>query len=239
MKPRRSAKAALRLPSAFTLVELLLMIGIIGLLAGMLLPSLVRAKSSAHRANCTNNLKQTVLSFAMWAQDNSGKYPWMLTASQGGTQDVSNQASDQFLIMSNELRFPRILICPSDTAVTARYAWTDYATNGNTSLSYFAGLCAREQFPRAMLAGDRNVLGLSDFSECTNAVGMFASGIQSAAFWGPDLHRNVGNMAFSDGSVDRLTSVQLQGRAANSGTASICSENHVLEPCPSCVLTLP
>jgi prepilin-type processing-associated H-X9-DG protein len=234
MNRKCSGKA--RLAGAFSLVELLTMVSIISLLAGLLLPSLARAKSNANRVNCSSNLKQAALSFAIWAQDNSGKYPWMLTASEGGTQDTSNQASDQFLVISNEISLPKLLVCPSDKAVSARSTWMEVATNGNLSLSYFAGLCAREQFPRALLLGDRNIAGLSEFSECTNAAGMLASGIQGQAYWENDLHNNAGNLAAADGSVEHLTTAQLQRRAANSGTGSVCSENHVLAPCPGCVL---
>src|SRR5690348_16096505 len=60
---------------AFTLVELLVVIGIIALLIGILLPSLARAREQAKKTACLSNLRQVHQSFAIYAGDNKDQVP--------------------------------------------------------------------------------------------------------------------------------------------------------------------
>jgi prepilin-type N-terminal cleavage/methylation domain-containing protein/prepilin-type processing-associated H-X9-DG protein len=59
----------------FTLVELLVVIGIIAVLVGLLLPSLNRARESARRTQCLSNLRQISMAFFMYTNENKGWFP--------------------------------------------------------------------------------------------------------------------------------------------------------------------
>jgi len=73
---RQPPPARLRkVQAGFTLIELLVVIAIIAILAALLLPALSRAKGSAQRVACVNNLRQLRLALGLYANDHEGQLP--------------------------------------------------------------------------------------------------------------------------------------------------------------------
>lgn len=73
---RRCGVPLLQRSGAFTLIELLVVIAIIAILAGLLLPSLARAKESGRAAVCKSNMRQIALGMLMYADDSQEYLPW-------------------------------------------------------------------------------------------------------------------------------------------------------------------
>ena len=87
----------------FTLVELLVVLGVLALLMAILFPVFTRVRERGYRATCQSNLKQMGLAMKQYVSDNDGRYP-------GGGLRGSSWTVGIFPYLKNDAVFN----CPSE-----------------------------------------------------------------------------------------------------------------------------
>lgn len=119
---------------SFTLIELLVVIAIIAILAGLLLPSLKRAKDMAKQIQCFGNLRQIGQAVVSYAGDKNDYFPQTITASKP-FYDLDLAPYTGFYVTDTfttpSVKKARIFWCPADSyrasLENGKYAFFSYA----------------------------------------------------------------------------------------------------------------
>jgi len=133
----------------FTLVELLVVIGIIALLISILLPSLNRARETANRVKCASNLRQIGQALLLYSNENKGAYPRTMYAAGSANTFGTGSGSEPFnyaagsrpyendvtaplyLLLRTQEITSEVFTCPSSNAEK----W-DFGGGSNTALNW-------------------------------------------------------------------------------------------------------
>ena len=202
---------------ALTLVEVLAVVVILFILAAMLLPggNNGRAKSIAKKIACANNLKQIGLSEKLWAGDHGDKFPFELSVTNGGTMELNTgtDAWKYFLVMSNELSTPKILICPADDEHWP--AATNFSSQLAAHISYFITRSSDED-PQALISGDDNF----EIGGVPVKPGWLILSTNTPIRWMSTRHNRLGNVLFADGSIQGINNSRLTNLLHQTGLAT-------------------
>ncbi|HEX3358292.1 MAG TPA: H-X9-DG-CTERM domain-containing protein [Tepidisphaeraceae bacterium] len=248
--PRRWPRAA------FTLVELLVVIGIIALLIGILLPVLGRARETAKRIACLSNLRQMAISAQNYVIDSKGFYPIAYYFASEGSRSVTYcwdlttidepgqpaQVVPGLLWRSNDPT--RVQQCPSFEGSSTWLVDPFTGYNYNTS---FIGHGQYESIPApAKAASIRHPSKVAMFGDGQWAVG--ADKFMRAPFPNPGdqdftgrwagtqgfRHQGRTNVAFCDGHAeslsDRFTANADDPTSVAAGTGFLSNDNSLYGP---------
>jgi prepilin-type processing-associated H-X9-DG protein len=195
---------------AYTLTEILVVVGIIALLASLMAPSIIKTIHNGRRARCAGNLRQIGVVFASFAHEHQDRYPQNVPAAEGGAQEdnlkvpvaegILALSPGVFRAMEHDFKTPQLLVCP------ATKLWVpSLRTLAVSNLSYCVDLYPKFGDPGTVAAADAS-LGtywkkFSDFPRhATNVEVKFAQ----------DRHVGRGNALYGDSHVEAGTKLKLE-----------------------------
>lgn len=203
----------------FTLVEVVVLIGVLALVVGLFLYVLYGGRHEK-RITCINLQKQIVLAHLNWAIDHDERFPMSVSTNSGGSMEwcESGEAWRHYQVLSNEIAATATLVCFTDSERTPA---KDFQSLNNSNISYFVGLNARKDRSSMFLLGDRNLT----LNGIEAKPGVISLPTNANLGWTKAMHQLQGNVGLADGSVQRTSA-----RRLSELNAASCATNRLAVP---------
>jgi prepilin-type N-terminal cleavage/methylation domain-containing protein/prepilin-type processing-associated H-X9-DG protein len=137
--------------SAFTLVEVLVVVGIVALLMGVMLPAINRVRETSRRTTCMGNLRAIGQGLLTYARDNKDEFPRVIAVPTANNDYLETHEPDAtvtspfanatdgknasyaalFLLVRYDLLKPDAFVCPSTDDVVDTFDGQDYHARSN------------------------------------------------------------------------------------------------------------
>ncbi len=154
-----------RMSRSFTLVELLVVIVIIGILAGLILPSIWNVQRKARSTECLNNLRQIYMGMELYRNANDGLYPYAAIMPSLHLNNLPRLCD----VLKPYTGNPNVFRCPADSK--------GYFTNEGSSYEYTQRLGGQRvlQGRFAQRLGSTNIVLMYDYEDFHGSPGKPAS----------------------------------------------------------------
>lgn len=236
----KSPRLSIRKRSAFTLIELLAVIAIIGILSAIIIPVVGRVRENARSAQCTSNQRQIAAAALLYASENKGHIPAVYTTngslvdswvhllwpyagySRESLTAIRPDGRNHFSSAPNNTPEPNnIFVCPSTrTMKDGTPGYRNIVPNANV-LSYGLNSIHPDgtSNPGPWLRPTRIASVASPSKTSLVCESSFLLGDHGGyrSYFGMLPHQGAANFAFFDGHVQRLASANIPDVATAAG----------------------
>ena len=215
---------SMRASRAFTLVELLVTIGVIGILVALILPVLGSTRATTRAITCLNNLQQWGNATHLYALDNDGILPRDGWPNPGLVPKIPQETNSWYVLLPKAIGLPSYFEMPWRSNSTMDVGHSIWICPSNPRRSTGTNLfhyCLNEHVDGTGTNYDNYSMQMANIRRPSTTVWMFDNGGLAAVAQQNNVHSNLhsrgAQFLFVDGHVTRFRNKEYWNFAGNKG----------------------